>query len=423
MPRYFFVLGRNPTLSVAEISSVFKLESIPFGIELISPEVLIINSEDVLDAKDLIKRLGGTVKIGKITDEVGFDEDEREFEKIFLAENIINNFLSKKEGKVHFGISIYDGGTDKKYLNKITDELKTYNNTIKENLREKGIRGGFVRIKERTLSSVSVLKNRLLSQGAEISLILTGDKILAGKTLEVQEFESFSFRDYGRPVRDKRSGIIPPKLARMMINLTQAPREGVFMDPFCGSGTVLQEAIILGYKNIVGSDISQNAISYTNRNLEWLFSHFKDIDKTVINLNIFVSDIRKITDRLKPGSVDVIVTEPYLGPPLFKVPDIGSAERIIAEVSVLYIDAFETFSRILRNGGKVAFLFPAFEVSGKKYFAEIIERIKKMGFKQMVLIPENISKNPTFNITNRNTIIYGDPGHFVKREITVWQKV
>lgn len=422
MAQYFFVLGKNPTLSIAEISSVLGSLRVSYVFKVISREILVIETKNTVIAAELMKTLGGTIKIGQVISEVGFDEDESEFEKIFEAGNIMEKFLSKKEGKIHFGVSIYDGGTDRNYLTRMVSQLKALNIEIKENLKEKGIKAGFVRIKEQSISSVSVFKNKLLSQGTEIVLILTKDKILAAKTLAVQEFESFSLRDYGRPKRDKRSGIIPPKLARMMINLASSSKEDILLDPFCGSGTILQEEILLGYKNIIGSDVSQNAVSDTKENIDWLFANFRQLDKSSYNINIYPSDVRLIKQTVKENSVDAVVTEPYLGPPLYKKPDLNTVERVFNEVGKLYSDTFFEFHKILRTGGKVIFLFPAFDIDGKMQFIPILDKIERMGFRQLSYFPEEIKNNSAINLTQRNTILYGSREHFVKREITYWQK-
>ncbi len=420
MPQYFFVLGKNPTLSSAEIISALNRLDISFEIRILSAEVLVISASYELST-GLIKILGGTIKIGQVIDEISLDEDEQNFEKIFYAANLTKNYLSQTKGKLHFGISIYDGGAEKLYLDEITNQLKSLHKTIKENLQEKSLKAGFVRIKDRFLSSVSVAKNRLLSDGFEMVLILTKDGILAGKTSAVQEFESFSFRDYGRPERDKRSGIIPPKLARMMINLANIDESGILMDPFCGSGTILQEAIILGYKNIFGSDISINAVNDTRKNIEWLFDNFKQLDKSSHNINITQSDIRSI--NIRNNSIDAIVTEPYLGPPLFQKADLQTVNRIIMEVGKLYLDAFGQFHKILKTNGSVVFLFPAFEVNGKMHFVPLLDKIEKTGFKRLDYFPKELMSNPVIRLTDRNTILYGSPEHFVKREIISWKKV
>ena len=41
------------------------------------------------------------------------------------------------------------------------------------------------------------------------------------------------------------------------------------LDPFCGTGVVLQEALIMGF-NAYGTDLSEKMISFSDINLKWL---------------------------------------------------------------------------------------------------------------------------------------------------------
>ena len=61
--KYFFILGNNQTLSIAEISAVFPSAS---SGQIINNNVFIINSTENINAEVVIKKLGGTIKIGKI---------------------------------------------------------------------------------------------------------------------------------------------------------------------------------------------------------------------------------------------------------------------------------------------------------------------------------------------------------------------
>ena len=48
-----------------------------------------------------------------------------------------------------------------------------------------------------------------------------------------------------------------------MCNLTSL-KEGILWDPFCGSGTILMEAAVLGF-DIIGTDIDLRALESANR--------------------------------------------------------------------------------------------------------------------------------------------------------------
>lgn len=384
---------------------------------LISSEIAVCETDGDVKSEDLIKILGGTVKLGKILDDIALDRTEEEFYKIFSAENLLEKYFSKREGKAHFGISLYNAGGEQQQLLQLEGQLKEIDLTIKDNLKKIGFKSGFVQIKERFLASVSVAKNKLIESGAEIVLILSPEKIQIGKTLAVQEFEEFSFRDYFRPAKDKRSGIMPPKLARIMINLAKVEKNQTLIDPFCGSGTILQEAFFLGIKNIIGSDISGKAISDTQININWLLEKFHKIKRADFNLRILQNDVTNLSGKLPSNSVDAIVTEPYLGPPLYRQPNIKEVERLFSQLQSLYIEAFSQFAKILKKKGKIVIIFPAFEISGKYYFLQILDAIKALGFQKLDFFPEDLRKHPSISLTPRNSILYGGREQFVKREI------
>lgn len=420
---YFFILGRTPVLSLAEILSVLSLKNLKTEITLVSAEVAVLSIEGEFDASSLINQLGGTVKVGKVIQSADIESEEKSFWDIFSSGNLLRHYLPEREGKMHIGISIYDGGAEKIYRDNLEKILKELNVTVKENLGNAGKKAGFVQIKERYLSSVSVAKNELLKKGAEIVLIASPGKISAGKTLAVQEFGSFSFRDFYRPMKDKRSGIMPPKLARMMINLSSANPEGRFLDPFCGSGTVLSEAAMLGIKNIIGTDISEKAVSDSQKNLDWLFANFRKLTRDNFKIEIYQNDIRTLSGKIPPHTVDTVVTEPYLGPPLFKKPDFNAVRNIFSQLQPLYLQAFEELAKILKPGGSLIIIFPAFEENGNFRFMEILSRIKSLGFEKQEFFPENVQRRFSINLTPRGTILYGGKDQFVYREILRFKKV
>jgi tRNA G10 N-methylase Trm11 len=414
MYRYFIILGKTPGLSVAELLAQGKRNETPFTLLHISREVAIFSSESAINVVIFMRQLGGTVKIGDIVGEMKWDDGEDQLHTFFSSTIILAQFLKSKVGKVHFGISMYDGGADSKLYESLTYQQRLFHKEVKDNLAEAGRKAGFVRFEDTTLSSVSVEKNDLLKEnGFEMVLIATPSLLYVGHTRAVQEFESFSTRDYGRPRRDRRSGIMPPKLARMMINLSQIPKNGTLLDPFCGSGTIVTEAVILGISNIVGTDMSGKAIGDSRQNLDWVRSHFSTAQSNVM---FKITDVRNLSRVIGFGSIDAIATEPFLGPPHHSQPNQKQAENILQGLKVTYLDAFQEFKKVLKTGGRVVMLFPVFGSKGQFIFLDILDDIKRMGFILEPLLPDTFDSSEVFQ-TKRGTVVYGSPEHFVKREI------
>lgn len=416
MGQYFFVLGRNPTLSAVELLSVISRLDSKLTVKYLSEEVLVISVNIDLNTNSLMSRLGGTVKTGKIIKEIDWESSETEFENILSYNFLQSFFINNSKGKVHFGLSLYNAGNSTLY-SKLENILKESHVTVKENLKTSGIKSGFVKIKDTRLSSVSVVKNELLTHGFEMVLVAAEDKLLVGKTLQVQEFAQFSLRDYQRPAKDKRSGIMPPKLARMMLNICLSDTKMTVLDPFCGSGTILQEALMLGFRKIMGSDISQKAISDTQQNLDFIVKNYPYLERNRENIMLKKVDIRHLSQEFPPQSADVVVTEPFLGPPLFQKPNSLIVKRIFSDLKELYLAAFNQFAKILKNDGKVMIIFPAFENNSQILYLEILKEINRMGWRQLEFIPEFKNQLPEVKFTSRNSILYGSGKQFVLREI------
>jgi len=404
--KYFFVLGSNLTLSIAEISAFFGADADRAGAISLKSGVLIFSAEKKIDADAVIKRLGGTVKIGKITAEISSVWPEEILKEIVLVPHAGG-------GKYKFGVSFYGRpGAD----------IKRLAMEIKKNLREQGISSRWVTSRDPVLSSVVVTQNKLIEKGMELVLIADGNKLLVGRTLAVQPFKELSRRDYGRPARDDASGMLPPKLAMIMINLARPKPGGTILDPFCGSGTILTEAMLMGYRRLIGADISGKAAEDTRENIEWII---KNYELRITSYELWDIDVKDISGRLDPRSIDAIVTEPYLGPQRGKF----NGEQIAKELEKLYSTALAEFKKILKPGGRVVMIWPVFIKHGThstKHAARNMEHKTRNtiyvspdlgGFKIINPLPSQFLANAITKTTNRNTIIYGRPGQKVWREI------
>ena len=408
--KYFFILGNNPTLSIAEISAIFGLDKIQG--RLTTPDVFILEIEQKINPTALIKKLGGTIKIGLIT---GKAEPNNQA-IINQADSLINE--QEKQGKFKFGLSCYG----QKKIN-----LKPIGMAIKKYLKEKGVNCRWVTSKEKNLSSVVVEQNKLTSKGAEIVLIEEGGGILIGQTSAVQPFKELSFRDYGRPARDDYSGMLPPKLAQIMINLALPVRtqdfvfprkDTIILDPFCGSSTILTEAMLMGYKNLIGSDISPKAIENTEKNIAWINTKYQILNTKYQVHNKNATELSRV---IKPNTVDAIITEPYLGPQRGKI-DIKKTAR---ELEQLYAKSLSEFSKILKPNGRIVMIWPVFRATHNLPRRQAgAQRITPdiNGFKIINPLPENFRQNKGIILTDRNTIIYGRQGQKVWREIVILEK-
>jgi tRNA G10 N-methylase Trm11 len=217
-----------------------------------------------------------------------------------------------------------------------------------------------------------------------------------GKVLWRHSAKSWFRRDRLKPYADSRKGMIPPKLARIMINLALRNKvsQGLtLLDPFCGTGTILIEAGILGL-NTIGSDLDPIQLQGTRRNLNWARSH---------NFELLESDATHISEKINT-SVDFIVTEPFMGTP---TPRPEKIKDIVTGLKKLYLGCFKDWIKILKPGGVVVITLPYFELNGKTVkTSSVIDSIHPVGY--------NV-KTKDLNFTR--------PGSIVQREIIVLEKI
>ena len=430
---WWFVLGHEPLLSAAEILAALKTEAQP-GLLLLpnSSRPLVLRLTATLDPQGLIRRLGGTIKIGE---ELGEHMTEEKLLEAMAEE------LRLVEGKINFGISIYPsmslrGGTTKqspglqdslKHGDRhalrgggslaMTDTIEQWGKKLKKLLKEEGRSARYVFKKETVLSSATVVNNNLDARGREFLvcplLAKEGRGVVyaLAKTRVVQPFEEFSRRDFGRPGRDDVSGMLPPKLAMMMINISGASRDQVLLDPFCGSGTILSEALLLGYNNLIGSDVSEKAVEDTKKNIAWTLSQSpleggrgsaQRGSARRGDVRVFQSEAAKLSKQLSPATVDTIVTEPFLGPPLKGRESRDEVAKNTQELARLYLGAFQEFKEILKPQGIVVFIIPRFQVQGQWITISntLAPELKKLGFFPEPILPENI-RSETFLLYHR----------------------
>ncbi len=385
---YWFVLGREPLLSAAEIASVFELADVTTEFSILKAKISELTDSNVTR---YMQRLGGTVKIAA---ERGNQLTEAEL----LA--AITEELKTVDGKIHFGLSLYEKEQGTMNKEQCVDTVYRWGKKIKQDLKENGLSVRHAFNREAVLSSVSVEKNGLTKRGREFLITRSKNNLYSfAKTVAVQPFEAFGARDFGRPGRDDVSGMLPPKLALMMINVSQLKPDQTVLDPFCGSGTILTEAKLLGFKNLIGSDISEKAIEDTKKNLEWVATRNNEqgaINKYIAQTTtpsteaisrLLAIDSQKLSTVIIENSINVIVTEPYLGKPLKGNETEAALQSQAAELKQLYLNAFSEFYKLLKPGGRIVFIIPRFKTRTGWVRIDCAEEIKKIGFALKPLLP------------------------------------
>jgi tRNA G10 N-methylase Trm11 len=368
-----FIFGRTPILAYSELQSFFPTASI------IVPGVAHIDTS-ISDPEIYINRLGGTVKIvsiaGSLSYKDGFDTD-----KVCSA---IFSLLSDKVSNrsIVYGISLY--GHHTLPVKKILFSLKTQFLTT-------GIASRYVEAsRDQSLSSVVIKKQHV----ADVCLFCTSDSIIYGITDVVQNFQMWSDRDYNRPAPDPHKGMLPPKVARMVVNIALIKfYENIFqgklvekpptvLDPFCGVGTIVSEALLSGC-NVVSGDNDKYAIEHTATNLSWIRTA-NTVPETLFSKE-FLTDATHISTVVAPDSIDAIVTEPFMGDlritEYTKKPTIPEVKNILKGLEKLYIGCLRDWVRVLKNDALVVMAFPAYGVGNRVVTVKkVIDRCESLGY-------------------------------------------
>ncbi len=407
-----FILGSSQELSLAELFAVLTGRGLFFDVIGLGDTSVELSIKNMFNEQELMESLGGCVKIGSFL---------REISSNALSPTVLADLLfSLTDKRTIYGLSVSSVSDMPKNKRMNPARLKRLGIAVKRELKQRGRQSRCVISQDSslTLSSVVVEKNGLLKEGGvELLLIESPKTIHIYQTHAVQPFEAFSHRDFGRPSRSMSIGMLPPKIARMMVNISKAPviPHSSLLDPFCGTGTILQEALLLGVDNCFGTDISDTALTSTQKNLEWLKKTFPVNTKTSIAIR--KCDAQQLRAIFSSSSINAIVTETYLGPIVKKNASID--RRILVDLEKLYYSSFQSFAHILTNGARVVIAWPFWPSRNSALFLPtLLESLKESGFKNItrsLLSPFNLPSS------QRNSILWYREGQQVGREICVFE--
>src|SRR3990167_9870045 len=197
------ILGRQPNLGLAELESLYGANHLR---TVRDAAILDIPAEEIN-----FKRLGGTIKTAKILAILPYSNWQQLIK--YLLDNIPGHLSYLPVGKFTLGLSVYGLPVKPQQVNHSMLEIKKL-------IKKSGRPVRVVPNKSAVLSSAQVLHNKLTHKGAwELIFIVDGKQTILAQTLFVQDIEAYAARDQARPARDARVGMLPPKLAQIIINL------------------------------------------------------------------------------------------------------------------------------------------------------------------------------------------------------------
>jgi N2-methylguanosine tRNA methyltransferase (EC 2.1.1.-) len=157
----------------------------------------------------------------------------------------------------------------------------------------------------------------------EFRLILSGPRAYLGRAIAHIDRGAFLYRN---PLRRPffHPGVMMPRFARALVNLSLIQKGDRLLDPFCGTGGILLEAHLLG-ADTCGSDADSRMVAGARQNIP--------------HADVLVGDAMRMP--LDTGSADAVVSDlPY-----------GQSVGIHArDLHSLYTGALQEIHRVLKAG-------------------------------------------------------------------------
>ena len=397
--KHFLLLGSQPRLSLAEAHAVID------GPSPMRYDALAVFSSGFWDDVFFQNRLAGTVKLGDIETEVPIGE---------LTPALLADIIEAhpRADRILFGLSIY--GAKKKEA----QTLKNLPIQLKRELKTRGKSVRWVTGDEGKISPAAVAKLHLTTEGYDFMIGIADGKALIGLTTQVQDADAWSKRDFGRPFRDAKTGMLPPKLARMMVNLAvglEPIEDATLLDPFCGSGTVIMEAALLFPSlKLVGADIDTKQIAGSQENFKWLVQQNLLPEESLQRITWRVHPAKDLAAHMEGGPIRYIVTEGFLGRPLQGNESIKELESRMQEVKNIWEASLPALAALQPQGGRLVCTWPTYKLSESLINLEM-DDIEDLGYRIL---------DPLIDWSaNQEPILYTRPDQHLARRIVVLERI
>ncbi len=417
-------------LSLAELAAYFQARKIKFEIHYFSREFFVMTFERKLDVS-IVADLGGTIKIGELkatlptqTIKDAFGGKNKQAQRQIcekITSSGIADAMAAFSEKPFFGVSVY---CTNNYLHSALGNIQRFvGSSIKETLAKFGKKSQFMGFRDRKnsqLTHVEVIKKRMVENKAEVLFCIGKDETWIATTIAVHNPFDFQKRDVYKPNQRAIFGM-PPRLARMMVNLSSCQAGKTLLDPFCGVGTILQEALLEGAAT-VGIDANSWCVKAAEENLDWIA---REYELHSVDFRVLQGDIGRLAEKVGLETVNCIVSEPDLGPALKQFPTESYAKKIIEKLEPLFTEFIEQAYKVLMLDGRLVLVTPYIKTrSGQSVIMPIDETVKAAGFKRIYAFSEDIfsSKLDVGKLLHSTSLVEMDERHKVGREIHILQK-
>jgi len=383
------ILGRQPALGLAELESLFGPQKIqPVG----GGMAAILETEPTAFP---LQRIGGTMKAAKLLTYLPYTNWEKIEE--YLVTELPKHTCCLPPGKVRLGLSTYGFTMSVRHLN-------ATGLTLKKVVREDGRSVRIVPNAAPELNTAQVTHNQLLGPtGMELLLIRDGERTVLAQTFAVQDIDAYAARDQKRPKRDARVGMLPPKLAQIIVNLAvgeSVNKELTVLDPFCGTGVILQEALLMSRK-AYGTDLEPRMIEYTKTNLDWLSADYR-LPPT--NYKVEVGD----ATEHQWDSFNTIACETYLGRPFSGPPTPPVLAKVMQDVDTIHKKFLKNLAKQTKPGFRACIAVPAWRTRNGFQHLKTLDSLEELGYTRV-----------SFAHVGKENLLYHRADQIVARELVV----
>ena len=373
---YIAILGRQPELGIAELEQLYG------DVSWFSDTTALVNSD-----KPDLSRLGGSQKIGRIVAELPSGDWTRASRQLVSAYQAA---WQNHNGKITLGLSAFGFG------GKVSArEVQKTGIILKQKLKQSGVSLRLVPNDGSALSTATSHHNKLGLSDNKVELIVVRAKngrIVIAESIGSQNITAYAKRDQGRPKRDAFVGMLPPKLAQMMINLVGSKWEMVdnsnstttrhlpatVLDPFCGTGVILQEAALMGY-SVYGTDLAPKMVDFTGQNLDWL----NNTHRVEVNSRLEQGDA---TDHVWRQPIDAVVCESYLGQPFSAPPSPAKLREVRGNCNHIIENFLKNIGSQLKSGTPLCVAVPAWRsTDGSFTHLPLTGQLSRLGYSQVEL--------------------------------------